>query len=84
MYLFFVLILDECRLEEKVVFGKSGKTETVKVYKWFFTHKEFFADSSAGGSELKSVTAPATVDEQAFYGCPVDYRIMVGGVVVRT
>ena len=84
MYLFFVLILDECRLEEKVVFGKSGKTETVKVYKWFFTHKEFFADSSAGGSELKSVTAPAAIDQQPFNRGPVDYCVMVRRVVIRT
>lgn len=39
--------LDERRFEEKIVFGESGKTETVKVNKWFFSHKEFFADSSA-------------------------------------
>jgi len=41
------MFLNERRLEEKIVLGKSGKAETVKVYKWLFPHKEFLADSAA-------------------------------------
>ena len=36
-----------------------------------------------GGSELEAVAAPSAVDQKPFHRRPVDYRVMVGRVVVR-
>jgi len=77
-------VLNECRFEEEVVLGKPGKTKTVKVYERFLSHEEFLADSSACRAELKSVSAPSAVDQKALNRSPVDYGIVVRGVVVRS